>query len=327
MRSVARATRPARGSRRLAGPLTVFLGIAPRSRHGGAATYLLGGVGPFSPPSRPQRPDGALVQTRRGERGEPRGRASCRVWDRPLANPPVERTTGARDRAGARSPSTSGLTGLGAPSGRSPWTDPSEPERRLVGEWQRPRDRRQGRPPPRRAPRRFRARSPSGNPRHRDRVDHASRADAPTSPPASGGGSSARSRGRDSRRARRTWVCDPSTARSTTRTDSLLLRLAGLVEGGRPVAGVVHDPLGADTFAATAEGRATLDGRRVGRVTRAADRPRGGARRSVGPRTPGGADAPGPACHPDPPPVGRGSLLAYVATPIRRLLQTNRPLP
>ena len=64
--------------------------------------------------------------------------------------------------------------------------------------------------------------------------------------------------------ARRTWVCDPidGTINYANGIPFFCVSLA-LVDGGRPVAGVVHDPLRAETFAATADGPATLDGRPV----------------------------------------------------------------
>lgn len=62
----------------------------------------------------------------------------------------------------------------------------------------------------------------------------------------------------------RTWVCDPidGTINYANGIPYFCVSLA-LVEAGRPVAGVVHDPVRGETFAATADGPATLDGREV----------------------------------------------------------------
>jgi myo-inositol-1(or 4)-monophosphatase len=68
--------------------------------------------------------------------------------------------------------------------------------------------------------------------------------------------------GRDAVGAHRTWVCDPidGTINYANAIPFFCVSLA-LVVDGRPVAGVVHDPLRRETFAATADGPATLDGR------------------------------------------------------------------
>jgi myo-inositol-1(or 4)-monophosphatase len=70
--------------------------------------------------------------------------------------------------------------------------------------------------------------------------------------------------GRDAVGARRTWVCDPidGTVNYANGIPFFCVSLALVVEG-RPVAGVVHDPVRRETFAATADGPATLDGRPV----------------------------------------------------------------
>ena len=70
--------------------------------------------------------------------------------------------------------------------------------------------------------------------------------------------------GRTAAGARRTWVCDPldGTINYANAIPFFCVSLA-LVEDGRPVAGVVRDPLRGETFAATADGPATLDGRPV----------------------------------------------------------------
>ena len=64
--------------------------------------------------------------------------------------------------------------------------------------------------------------------------------------------------------ARRTWVCDPldGTINYANAIPFFCVSLA-LVEDGRPVVGVIHDPLRNETFAATADGPATLGGRRI----------------------------------------------------------------
>ena len=70
--------------------------------------------------------------------------------------------------------------------------------------------------------------------------------------------------GRDAASAHRTWVCDPidGTVNYANGIPFFCVSLA-LVVDGQPVAGVVHDPLRQETFAATADGPATLDGRPV----------------------------------------------------------------
>ncbi len=70
--------------------------------------------------------------------------------------------------------------------------------------------------------------------------------------------------GRDAVAAHRTWVCDPldGTVNYANGIPFFCVSLA-LVVDGRPVAGVVHDPLRRETFAATADGPATVDGRRA----------------------------------------------------------------
>ena len=70
--------------------------------------------------------------------------------------------------------------------------------------------------------------------------------------------------GRDAARTPRTWVCDPldGTINYANGIPFFCVSLA-LVQEGRPVVGVVHDPLRRETFAATADGPATLDGRPV----------------------------------------------------------------
>jgi fructose-1,6-bisphosphatase/inositol monophosphatase family enzyme len=75
--------------------------------------------------------------------------------------------------------------------------------------------------------------------------------------------------GRDDVVARRTWLCDPidGTTNYANSIPFFCVSLA-LVEDGRPVAGVVHDPLRGETYAATADGPATLDGRVVGVSTK-----------------------------------------------------------
>jgi myo-inositol-1(or 4)-monophosphatase len=64
--------------------------------------------------------------------------------------------------------------------------------------------------------------------------------------------------------AGRTWVADPldGTVNYANGIPFFCVALA-LVEDGRPVVGVVHDPSRGESFAATADGPATLDGRRV----------------------------------------------------------------
>ena len=68
--------------------------------------------------------------------------------------------------------------------------------------------------------------------------------------------------GRDEVSRHRTWVCDPldGTVNYANGIPFFCVSLA-LVADGRPVVGVVHDPLRRETFAATADGPATVDGR------------------------------------------------------------------
>jgi myo-inositol-1(or 4)-monophosphatase len=70
--------------------------------------------------------------------------------------------------------------------------------------------------------------------------------------------------GRDATVAARVWVCDPvdGTINYANGVPFFCVSLA-LVANGRPIVGVVHDPLRRETFAATADGPATLDGRPV----------------------------------------------------------------
>lgn len=70
--------------------------------------------------------------------------------------------------------------------------------------------------------------------------------------------------GRDATAAARVWVCDPvdGTINYANNLPFFCVSLA-LVADGRPVVGVVHDPLRRETFAAAADGPATLDGRPV----------------------------------------------------------------
>jgi myo-inositol-1(or 4)-monophosphatase len=70
--------------------------------------------------------------------------------------------------------------------------------------------------------------------------------------------------GRDATIAARVWVCDPvdGTINYANGLPFFCVSLA-LVADGRPVVGVVHDPLRRETFAATADDPATLDGRPV----------------------------------------------------------------
>jgi myo-inositol-1(or 4)-monophosphatase len=70
--------------------------------------------------------------------------------------------------------------------------------------------------------------------------------------------------GRDATVAARVWVCDPvdGTINYANSLPFFCVSLA-LVADGRPVVGVVHDPLRRETFAAAADGSATLDGRPV----------------------------------------------------------------
>ncbi len=70
--------------------------------------------------------------------------------------------------------------------------------------------------------------------------------------------------GRSDGGARRTWVCDPldGTINYANAIPFFCVSLA-LVEDGRPVVGVIHDPLRDETFAATSGGPATLAGRPI----------------------------------------------------------------
>lgn len=70
--------------------------------------------------------------------------------------------------------------------------------------------------------------------------------------------------GRDATVAARVWVCDPvdGTINYANGLPFFCVSLA-LVADGRPVVGVVHDPLRRETFAAAADGPATLEGRPV----------------------------------------------------------------
>jgi myo-inositol-1(or 4)-monophosphatase len=70
--------------------------------------------------------------------------------------------------------------------------------------------------------------------------------------------------GRDATVAARVWVCDPvdGTINYANGLPFFCVSLA-LVADGRPVVGVVHDPLRRETFAAAAGGPATLDDRPV----------------------------------------------------------------
>ncbi len=67
--------------------------------------------------------------------------------------------------------------------------------------------------------------------------------------------------GRDATIAARVWVCDPvdGTINFANGLPFFCVSLA-LVADGRPVVGAVHDPLRGETFAAAADGPATLDG-------------------------------------------------------------------
>ena len=60
----------------------------------------------------------------------------------------------------------------------------------------------------------------------------------------------------------RAWVIDPldGTINYANGIPFFCVSIA-LVEAGRPVVGVIHDPIRRETFAATAEGDATVDGR------------------------------------------------------------------
>jgi myo-inositol-1(or 4)-monophosphatase len=70
--------------------------------------------------------------------------------------------------------------------------------------------------------------------------------------------------GRDATEADRVWVCDPvdGTINFANGIPWFCVSLA-LVEHGQPVAGVVLDPVRDDLFAATADGPALLNGRRI----------------------------------------------------------------
>jgi myo-inositol-1(or 4)-monophosphatase len=70
--------------------------------------------------------------------------------------------------------------------------------------------------------------------------------------------------GRDAATGPRTWVCDPidGTINYANGIPFFCVSLA-LVVDGRPAAGVVRDPVRGETWAATADGPATLDGRPV----------------------------------------------------------------
>jgi myo-inositol-1(or 4)-monophosphatase len=70
--------------------------------------------------------------------------------------------------------------------------------------------------------------------------------------------------GRDATISHRTWICDPidGTVNYANAIPFFCVSLA-LVEDGRPVAGVIHDPIRGETYAATADGPATLGGRPV----------------------------------------------------------------
>ena len=70
--------------------------------------------------------------------------------------------------------------------------------------------------------------------------------------------------GRDAAVTHRTWVCDPidGTINYANGIPFFCVSLA-LVEDGQPVVGVIHDPIRAETYAAAADGPATLDGRPI----------------------------------------------------------------
>jgi myo-inositol-1(or 4)-monophosphatase len=70
--------------------------------------------------------------------------------------------------------------------------------------------------------------------------------------------------GRDAATAHRTWVCDPidGTVNYANGIPFFCVSLA-LVVDGHPVVGVIYDPMRRETFAATADGPATVDGRPV----------------------------------------------------------------
>ena len=79
--------------------------------------------------------------------------------------------------------------------------------------------------------------------------------------------------GRDATVAARVWVCDPvdGTINYANGLPFFCVSLA-LVADGQPVVGVVHDPLRRETFTATADEHATLDGRPVHASTKTASR-------------------------------------------------------
>jgi myo-inositol-1(or 4)-monophosphatase len=70
--------------------------------------------------------------------------------------------------------------------------------------------------------------------------------------------------GRPATAARRTWVCDPldGTINYANGIPFFCVSLA-LVIDGEPVVGVIRDPLRDETFAATVDGPATLNGRPI----------------------------------------------------------------
>ena len=172
--ALCRACNPGRpqAARRVAGPRDGLPGDRPRDRrHGGSlATFLVGGVGPFAATLRGAVPDGdGLVLTLDGRATTGRAPAGrrCRVWDPTyLGNPPVEtyvrtpeiaagrvahlRPAGDRARGG-RAAARRRLLAMTAPARRAWAAELAAADR----------DRRAGRPPPGRAPRRRRARSPS----------------------------------------------------------------------------------------------------------------------------------------------------------------------
>ncbi len=75
--------------------------------------------------------------------------------------------------------------------------------------------------------------------------------------------------GRPAAAAHRTWVCDPldGTINFANAIPFFCVSLA-LVVNGEPVVGVVRDPLRGETFAATADGPATLDGHAIAMSTK-----------------------------------------------------------
>lgn len=68
----------------------------------------------------------------------------------------------------------------------------------------------------------------------------------------------------------RAWVIDPldGTINYANGIPFFCVSIA-LVEGGRPVVGVIHDPIRGETFAATEDGDATVDGRQARAGTKA----------------------------------------------------------